>query len=66
MGRLAALEAPMSRLATAAALLDHPVLLVLMVLAALLAWGAVTFAAVRFAILSAARVSRRNGGALMS
>ena len=57
MQRLAALEAPMSQLAALAPLLSRPGLLLLAGAFALLVWGAITFLAVRFAIISAARAT---------
>ena len=53
--RVAALEAPMSRLAALGSVLDRPLMLVVVGLLALAAWGLVTFLAVRFAIISATR-----------
>lgn len=53
--RVAALEEPMARLATVGSILQRPLLLLFVGLLALAAWGAVTFFAVRLAILSAAR-----------
>jgi hypothetical protein len=47
----------MSRLVALAGILERPVLLVVIGLAALAAWGLVTFFAVRFAILSTQRTS---------
>jgi hypothetical protein len=55
LDRVAALEAPMSRLAALGSVLDRPLLLIGVGLLALAAWGVVTFLAVRFAIISAAR-----------
>jgi hypothetical protein len=55
--RVAALEAPMSRLAGLTGLFDRPLLLAFIALIALAAWGLVTFVAVRYAIVSAGRVT---------
>jgi len=55
--RVAALGDPMSRLAALGSILDRPLLLVAIGLVALAAWGAVTFLAVRLAILSASRTT---------
>jgi uncharacterized protein YoxC len=52
MAQVAALEQPMTRLA---GILDHPVLLLACAVVGLALWGAVTFVAVRLAILSAGR-----------
>jgi Asp-tRNA(Asn)/Glu-tRNA(Gln) amidotransferase A subunit family amidase len=53
--RVAALEEPMARLAALGSLFDRPGRFVLYGALALVAWGIVTFLAVRFAIVSAAR-----------
>jgi hypothetical protein len=45
----------MSRVAALGSVLQRPALLTLVALLALAAWGGVTFLAVRFAIISAAR-----------
>jgi hypothetical protein len=58
--RVADLREPMTRLAALAALLDHPVLLAGLVLLGLGAWGAVTFLAVRLALLSVSGVLTRT------
>jgi hypothetical protein len=64
MERVAAREAPMSRLAdvaaNAASVLQRPALLAILALAGLLAWGVVTFVAVRLAMASAGRASDRR------
>ena len=57
--RVAALETPMSRLAALGSVLDRPLLLAGIGLLALAAWGGVTFLAVRFAIISAARAEAK-------
>jgi hypothetical protein len=49
----AALRQPMERLSLLVVTLDRPVFLILLALGGLTAWGAVTFLAVRFAIVSA-------------
>jgi hypothetical protein len=46
----------MTRLAALGSLFDRPMMLILIALAGLLAWGIVTFLAVRLAILSTGRV----------
>jgi hypothetical protein len=46
------------RAASFGSILNRPWLLIVFSLVALAAWGAVTFAAVRLAIISAARVTR--------
>jgi hypothetical protein len=48
----------MSRLASAALLLDRPILLGFLALCGMLLWGVVTFVAVRLAIISANRAAR--------
>ena len=53
--QLSALSEPMSQLVAVAGLLQRPGRLVLFSLLGLAAWGIVTFAAVRFAIVSAQR-----------
>ena len=53
--QVGALAGPMSRLAALTSILDRPMLLIAMALAALAAWGLVTFLAVRMAIVSARR-----------
>ena len=55
MERVATLEAPMSRLASAALVFDRPVLLAGLLAFALMLWGVTTFVAVRLAIVSANR-----------
>jgi hypothetical protein len=50
--RVADLRDPMTRLAALAVLLDHPILLAGLVLLGLAVWGAVTFFAMRLALLS--------------
>ena len=60
MERLAALEGPMTRVAELGNLISSPWLIAIVGLVALLAWGAVTFVAVRLAIVSAARVTRAS------
>jgi hypothetical protein len=60
--RVGALETPMTRLAALGSILDRPLLLLAVAVAGLLAWGGVTFAAVRLAIVSAARADRRSLG----
>lgn len=55
MEQLSALSEPMSQLVAVAALLQRPGRLALFSLLGLAAWGIVTFAAVRFAIVSAHR-----------
>ena len=62
MERVAGLRDPMTRLANAAALVDNPIKLVLLAVIGLGAWAAVTFFAVRLAILSAMRVGSATGG----
>jgi hypothetical protein len=57
MERVAGLEAPMTRLADLVAILDRPLALAALALFGLLAWGVVTFIAVRLAITSAARAA---------
>ena len=58
MERVAMLEAPMSRLASAALVLDRPFLLVVLALCGMVLWGLVTYVAVRLAIVSANRATR--------
>jgi hypothetical protein len=58
MERLAALEGPMTRVAELGSIVNRPWLFVIVGLAALAAWGLVTFVAVKFAIVSAAKVTR--------
>ncbi len=53
--RVGSLAEPMGRLAALTSVLDRPVLLLLVALAGLGAWGLVTFLAVRMAIVSARR-----------
>jgi len=53
--RVGALEQPMARLATLVSLFDRPMRFVIWGIAALIAWGLVTFVAVRSAIVSARR-----------
>ncbi|MGC4081495.1 MAG: hypothetical protein QM736_05100 [Vicinamibacterales bacterium] len=53
--QVGSLAGPMGQLAGLTALLERPVLLIVIALAALAAWGAVTFVAVRMAIISARR-----------
>jgi len=60
MERLASLEEPMTRVAELGSLFNRPWLLAIAGLVALTAWGAVTFVAVRLAIVSAARVARAS------
>jgi hypothetical protein len=63
MERLAALEAPMTRVAELGSLLsifNRPWLLGLVGLVVLAIWGAVTFVAVKLAIVSAAKVTRTH------
>ena len=60
MERLAALEGPMTRVAELGSLISRPWLIAIAGLVGLLAWGAVTFVAVRLAIVSAARVTRAS------
>ena len=55
MERVADLREPMTRLARLGAVLDHPILLIVLALVGLGLWGAVTYVAVRLAILSASR-----------
>lgn len=52
--QVAELRDPMIRLAALGAAFDHPIVFALLALAALVAWGGVTFIAVRLAIVSAA------------
>ena len=54
---------PMARLAALTTLLDRPLLLVGGALLALAAWGVVTFAAVRLAIVSAHRATTNRNTA---
>jgi len=65
MERVAALERPMSQLAELGSIFDRPLLLAGIAAFGLLAWGVVTFVAVRLAMVSAARaglVSPRAAG----
>ena len=62
--RVAALDEPMSQLAALGSILNRPLLLLGIAVLALVAWGAVTFFAVKLAILSAARAQPRAGMAL--
>jgi hypothetical protein len=48
----------MSQLASAAGILQRPVLLAVIAIAALVAWGLVTFLAVRRAVISGSRAAR--------
>jgi hypothetical protein len=59
MERLAALDQPMSRLASLGSILESPWRLAVFALIGLAAWGVVTFGAVRMAIISAARATSR-------
>ena len=61
--RVADLREPMTRLSRLGALLDHPILLIALALVGLGLWAAVTFLAVRLAILSASRAALARGGA---
>jgi hypothetical protein len=56
--RVAELDAPMSRIAELGSLLDRPWLLLAAAVAALAAWGVVTYLAVRLAVLSAGRTPK--------
>jgi hypothetical protein len=60
MERVAALQEPMTRVAALGSILQSPGRLVVIGGLALLFWGAVTFGAVRLAIISAARAVRGN------
>ena len=60
MERLAALEAPMTRVAELGAIFDRPWLFAVVGLVALAAWGAVTFVAVKLAIVSASKATRTH------
>jgi hypothetical protein len=60
MERLAALEEPMTRVAALGSIFNRPWLFVIVGLVALAAWGAVTFVAVKLAIVSAAKVTRTH------
>ena len=55
---VAALGGPLAQVGALGSVLRNPLLLLLLGLGALLAWGAVTFVAVRYAIISAARATR--------
>ena len=62
--RVAALDEPMSQLAALGSILNRPLLLLGIAVLALAAWGAVTFFAVKLAILSArARAAESRHGA---
>jgi hypothetical protein len=58
MERLSALEAPMTQVAELGSIFNRPWLFAIVGLVALVAWGAVTFVAVKLAIVSAAKVTR--------
>jgi len=60
MERLAALEEPMTRVAELGSIVNRPWLFVIVGLVALAAWGAVTYVAVKLAIVSAAKVTRTH------
>jgi hypothetical protein len=61
MERVAALQEPMTRVAALGSVLESPGRLILIGLLALAFWAAITFGAVRLAIISAARAVRSNG-----
>ena len=58
MERLSALEEPMTRVAELGSIINRPWLFVIVGLVALVVWGAVTYVAVKLAIVSAAKVTR--------
>jgi hypothetical protein len=62
--RVGALGEPLQQLGPVLALLEHPVLLLLAIALGLGAWGAVTFYAVKLAILSAARKTATTAPAI--